>query len=176
VPWYCVLAGNPAGTGTSFTTILVPRSSQLEAKPDTKNGKGRCDQSTVDFDPGCEVSAMPLRSIVGPDKMFPPWNEIKNMYPDALDSFSSPGHDLVIVVVQGKLIVAPVLNGKVARSLARIQINGRPVMVQWSLGAYVDRWTAQLKPFLSTYEYKPNRLRSDDRRRRADDCLTVQPE
>jgi hypothetical protein len=108
------------------------------------------------YSAGCDVSSvLPPRSMVGEDEVFPAWNEIKNAYPDALDSFASPGHDLVIVVVPGRLIIAPVSNGKVGRSLARVQADGTPVMVQWALGNYVDRWTAQLKPFLSPYKYKP---------------------
>ena len=108
------------------------------------------------YSAGCDVSSiLPPRSMVGADEIYPAWNEIKNTYPDALDSFASPGHDLVIVVVPGGLIIAPVSNGKVGRSVARVQADDTPVMVQWALGNYVDRWTAQLKPFLSPYEYKP---------------------
>ena len=39
----------PGWDGDFLYNDPLPRSRQLEAKPDTKNGKGRRDQSTVDF-------------------------------------------------------------------------------------------------------------------------------
>lgn len=101
----------------------------------------------------CEVSALPPRTMVGADQLFPPWNVIKNAYPDAVDAFSSPAHDVVLLVLPDRLIVAPIQDGKPGRSLLRIQSSGRPVMVQWAIGKYVARWTEQLSSSFKPYVY-----------------------
>ncbi len=101
----------------------------------------------------CAVSKLPPKYMVGADQLFPPWNIIKNAYPDAVDAFSSPGRDIVLLVLPDRLIVAPIQDGKPGRSLLRIQSSGRPVMVQWAIGKYVARWTEQLSSSFKPYIY-----------------------
>jgi len=101
----------------------------------------------------CPISELPPRSMVGADQLLPPWNVIKNAYPDAVDAFSSPARDIVLLVLPDRLIVAPIQDGKPGRSLLRLQSSGRPVMVQWAVGRYVERWTEQLSPTFKPYVY-----------------------
>jgi tetratricopeptide (TPR) repeat protein len=99
----------------------------------------------------CPVSVPPPVSMVGNNELFPEWKKIKSAYPAAEDAFSSPSHDLLLIVVPGQLIIASVLNGKVGESLAKINLIEGPVMVQWAIGKYVDAWTKELAPHFHAY-------------------------
>jgi hypothetical protein len=99
----------------------------------------------------CPVSLTPPKSIVGYDELFPAWKTIQASYPKAEDAFSSPTHDLILLLAKNELIVAPLQEGRVGKPLAQIEIDGKPVMVQWATGKYVDAWTEQLTPYFETY-------------------------
>jgi len=102
----------------------------------------------------CAVSIVPPKSIVAQSELFPHWKDIKDVYPDADDAFSSPNHDVLLVFYQNRLMVAPVRQGKVGKPVLRLELNGKPVMVEWALGRYVDVWTKQLAPYFGTYRPK----------------------
>src|SRR6267378_7742161 len=99
----------------------------------------------------CPVSISPPKSMVGENDLFPEWKKIKSAYPGAEDAFSSPSHDLLLVVAFGKLIAVPVLNGEIGKPLAQINLTNGPVMVQWAIGKYVDAWTKELTPYFQAY-------------------------
>jgi hypothetical protein len=103
----------------------------------------------------CAVSLVPPKNVVAQTELFPRWKEIKDAYPDADDAFSSPSHDLLLVFYQNRLMVAPVRGGQVGKALLRLEVNGKPVMVEWALGKYVDVWTKRLSPHFGTYTPKP---------------------
>ena len=103
---------------------------------------------------GCAVSVLPPKSIVGFDQTFSGWKAVKEVYPDAEDAFFSPGHDLILIFYGNRLIAAPMRDGKVGKSLARVEIAGKPVMVQWAIGKYVDIWTKELTPYFGAYTPK----------------------
>lgn len=102
----------------------------------------------------CDLSILPPPSIVGPDTFLPAWNIIKDVYPDAGDAFTSPRHDLILIFCGQKLVVAPVRNGRVGKSLLRLEVSGKPVMVQWATGLYVDKWTSELSRYFHQYSLK----------------------
>ena len=112
----------------------------------------------------CPVSLKPPKSIVGYDELFPAWKTIRASYPNAEDAFSSPTHDLILLFAKNELIVAPLQEGRVGKALAKIQIDGKPVMVQWATGKYVDAWTEQLTPYFETYMTQAERDLAQNRR------------
>jgi len=111
------------------------------------------------YSTNCAVSLVPPKDIVAQTDLFPIWKEIKDVYPDAEDAFSSPNHDMLLVFYQNRLMIAPVRQGKVGKPLLRLEAHGKPVMVEWALGRYVDLWTKQLAPYFGTYapKEKPDR-------------------
>jgi tetratricopeptide (TPR) repeat protein len=116
----------------------------------------------------CPVSILPPKTIVGPEQLFPEWASIHTAFPNALDAFSSPTHDLLLVFNQDSLKVVAVRDGKIANVLAQLQIEGRPVMVQWATGKYVEAWTGELQPYFSAYTYvSPSDRAEADARRKA---------
>jgi hypothetical protein len=112
----------------------------------------------------CPVSLTPPKSIVGYDELFPPWKTIRASYPKAEDGFSSPTHDLILILSENQLIVAPVQEGRVGKPVAQIEIDGKPVMVQWATGKYVDAWTEQLTPYFETYMTQAERDLAQNRK------------
>lgn len=104
---------------------------------------------------GCYVSVAPPKSMVGYNEVYPAWDAIKDAFPDAEDVFSSPSHDMILVLYENRLMAAPVERGKVGRAIARLEVIGKPVMVQWALGKYVDVWTKELTPHFGEYTPKP---------------------
>ncbi len=99
----------------------------------------------------CALSVLPPKRIVGSNELFPEWRRIKATYPDAEDAFSSPSHDLLLVTGNSHLIIVPVHDGKIGKSLADIDLFDQPVMVQWAIGKYVDAWTNELTPYFHAY-------------------------
>lgn len=102
----------------------------------------------------CAVSLLPPRSVVEQSELFPTWKEIKDVYPDAEDAFGSPARDMLLVFYQNRLMVAPVQQGKVGKPLLRLEMNGKPVMVEWALGKNVDVWTKKLSAYFGAYQPK----------------------
>jgi len=109
----------------------------------------------------CAVSILPPKGIVGSDDLFPNWKQIKSAYPAAEDAFSSPSHDLLLIVAVGHLIVAPLHDNKIGDPLADITLTGNPVMVQWAIGKYVDAWTKELTPYFHAYAPASSLSQSD---------------
>lgn len=97
----------------------------------------------------CAVSILPPKNIVGYDQMFPEWKAIAAAYPKAEDAFSSPTHDLILVFSENRLIVASLHEGRVGKPVAQMEISGKPAMVQWATGKYVDGWSKELSPYFS---------------------------
>jgi tetratricopeptide (TPR) repeat protein len=114
----------------------------------------------------CPVSALPPASIVGRDELFPDWKLIQAAYPNAQDAFSSPAHDLLLVFSEGSLQVLEVRDGKIGNTLAQLQIEGQPIMVQWVTGRYTDAWTNELKPDFETYRFVSESERQAAKNRR----------
>lgn len=104
---------------------------------------------------GCYVSVAPPKSMVGYNEVYPAWDAIKDAFPDAEDVFSSPSHDMILVLYENRLMAALVQGRKVGRPIARLEVIGKPVMVQWALGKYVDVWTKELMPYFGEYTPKP---------------------
>jgi hypothetical protein len=115
------------------------------------NRKWRYDWLFGGADASCTVSVLPLKNLVGDNELFPDWKQIKSTFPAAEDAFSSPPHDLLLVLTGLKLIVAPVHDGKIGKSLGEITLTGKPVMVQWAIGRYVDAWTNELTHYFDLY-------------------------
>lgn len=102
----------------------------------------------------CGVSLLPPKSMVAQIDLFPAWKKIKDVYPDAEDAFTSPAHDMLLVFYRNRLMVSPLRQSEVGKPLLRLEVNGKPVMVEWALGRYVDAWTKQLTPYFGVYRAK----------------------
>jgi len=99
----------------------------------------------------CAFSVLPPKRTVGSNELFPEWKQIKSTYPAAEDAFSSPSHELLLVVGHSHLIIVPLHDGKIGKPLADIDLFDQPVMVQWAIGKHVDAWTNVLTRYFHAY-------------------------
>lgn len=101
-------------------------------------------ESFGDFD----IPLIPSRDIVGYDSLFPSWSIIKQRVPEALDAYSSPNKNFVVVITKDKLLIYTIINNNLgANPLEVINLNDSEtaVMSQWATGNYVKAWDEQMK-------------------------------
>ena len=80
--------------------------------------------------------------------MFPNWNIIKKKIPDALDAYSSPDKNFVVVLTSSKVLIYNIINNDLAPSpieTLNLRKNEVAVMSQWATGSYVNTWDDQMK-------------------------------
>lgn len=89
------------------------------------------------------IPAIPPKELVAHDNLYPSWSNIKENVPDAVDAFSSPLENFIIVLTQKHILAYSVENGMMAPTpLTEISlIEGEiPIMAQWATGNYVNSW------------------------------------
>lgn len=117
---------------------------------DRKNGywvfKGRVNykQNDEELYKDFNIKAIPPVEIVSFDEMVVPWNMLKSQIPQALDVFSSPNGEFIIVVTHSNLLIYPISNGELMsrEPIKRIPIpnNSSIVMSEWAVGKYTETW------------------------------------
>lgn len=124
-----------------------------------KNGKwllrGRLNYSNssvkneyVDFNVPIEAP----ENLVNYDSLFPSWEVIKQKVPSAIDGYTSPNKDIVVVLTNSKLLVYAikenVLGGLPLREL-KLKNSEVSVMAQWATDDYVKIWSEEVKKLQS---------------------------
>lgn len=89
-----------------------------------------------------EVPLPPPQSLAGRNQLAVPWAKVKSTVPDAVDAFSAPAQDFVVIVQRSRLTAHPVANGEIEPAVLtlRLRPETRPVMARWAVGARVQRW------------------------------------
>ena len=114
--------------------------------------KGRLDidGSGEDFN----IGLMPEGKLLNYDKLHVTWDEIKERIPMALDAYTSPAEDILIVVTGNFIMVYPIEEGQIAEKPIRkigIRKGETVIMAEWATGDYVSRWEKsfnQINPFI----------------------------
>lgn len=120
---------------------------------DRKNGhwmlKGRFnyieekEQLYKDFN----IKSIPPREIVQYDELAIPWSLIKSRFPQAIDAFTSPNQDVILIVTRENIeIYAMRENDILQEKLGNIEIgtNQKIVMAEWGLGKYASLWEKEI--------------------------------
>jgi hypothetical protein len=105
---------------------------------------------------------LPL-AVTGHDTLVMPWTSIVAAVPKAIDAFSSPAADMLIVVAPSELQVFEVRGQSLGQKLVTVPA-GQVVMIQWALGGNVARWTAAVRQFATKPLREPT-IRSASQRR-----------
>lgn len=105
----------------------------------------------------CELQTRLPRSITGWDSLTVPWEVVKKRIPKALDAYSSPRGDLLVVVTPRELVVHRTSGVTIGRMLGRATweaVMGAQtmdvddprvaVMAQWATGSGAARWGREL--------------------------------
>jgi uncharacterized protein YgiM (DUF1202 family) len=99
------------------------------------------------------------KSVVGSETLYPDWQAIKKLVPEAVDAFSSPSKDLLVVLTESSLFAFSISKGKVSQQPALHILFKQPLMVvmaHWAEGQYVSNWMEEIqnlgpKPKLSWF-------------------------
>lgn len=113
-------------------------------------GRLKLEKENEDF----TIGMMPVDKLINYDELHVPWDIIKEKIPMALDAYTSPNKELLIVVTGNFIMVYTLDQGEISdKPLRKIMIKkGESViMAEWATGDYVDRWEKsfnQVKPYM----------------------------
>lgn len=89
----------------------------------------------------------PPQALVGPDSFAIGWDAVLDKHPDAVDAYTSPGGDTLVVVTPHFICVYAIADQKIGALLKRIAIDSPSVIAaQWATGENVDRWSETIVP------------------------------
>lgn len=90
-----------------------------------------------------QVKTAPPKEIVHYDELVIPWNIIKARIPEAIDAFTSPNEDIIIVITRNEILIYPIIeNDILLNELGKIKLSGKDtiIMAEWGLGRYTSLW------------------------------------
>jgi hypothetical protein len=100
----------------------------------------------ADFD----IPLKPPATLVSHDELNPSWEKVVEKVPAAIDAFSSPGKDLLVVLTKDELTVHSVSGNDIGASVLTLTLNEEEaaVMIQWAQGTHVQRWTDDIGNYI----------------------------
>lgn len=103
------------------------------------------------------INIIPPKEIVQYDELLVSWSLIKSRFPQAIDAFTSPNEDVILIVTRNAIDIYPIVDGDIlAGKLANIELdsNQKIIMTEWSRGKYVSLWEDEvLKNDILEIEY-----------------------
>lgn len=94
------------------------------------------------------IKAIPPKMMVSYDELTIPWNIINTQFPRAVDIFSSPNGEFIIVVTNSELQIYPTENGEIMSlepiAIVEIPSNASIVMSEWATGRYPSIWQNEM--------------------------------
>jgi len=87
-------------------------------------------------------------NLVNYDSLFPSWEVIKQKVPNAIDGYTSPNKDIVVVLTSSKLLIYAIKDNVLGGSpLKDVQLKSSEVaiMAQWATDNYVGIWSEEVK-------------------------------
>lgn len=98
------------------------------------------------------IKAIPPKELVNYDVLAIPWDRIKSKIPEAIDAFTSPNEDIVVVITRADILVYPIEDKEVSlRELGKIKLDTSDavVMAEWSTGRYTPLWEEEVLRHIS---------------------------
>lgn len=89
------------------------------------------------------IRAIPPKEVVHFDQLFVPWNAIKTKVPEAVDAFTSPNEDIVLIVTHNNILIYTMENGYISDiPLSKIPLESteKIIMLEWGIGRYGPIW------------------------------------
>ena len=85
-------------------------------------------------------------SIVRRNQLQPSWEQIKTFAPDAIDAFSSPEREFVVILRPSRLTAHPVSDGRIGPASVNVRVRpgATAVMARWATGPRVQRWAEHI--------------------------------
>jgi len=89
------------------------------------------------------IKTVPPKELVNYDELAIPWSIIKSKVPEAVDAFTSPNEDIIIVVTRNNLLIYSIQDNEISKQeLGKIKIDSSDniVMAEWGTGRYTILW------------------------------------
>ncbi|OZV11857.1 hypothetical protein CIW83_12505 [Tissierella sp. P1] len=103
------------------------------------------------------IKTIPPKELVNYDELAIPWNVIKSKVPEAIDAYTSPNEDIIIIVTRNNLLIYSINNHEISqKELGRIKIDNSEtiIMAEWATGRYTMLWEEEfLKNEAEAVEY-----------------------
>ena len=106
-------------------------------------GKINSQHPFTDFD----ISYATPKVLTTYDDLFPSFNAIKTIVPSAIDAYSSPNRDFIVVLTTTELKVFNLNGDTLGENPLTLKLTEgeTPVMSHWATGNYVDQWQKKVK-------------------------------
>ncbi len=89
------------------------------------------------------IKSIPPKEVVYYDELSIPWSAIKMKVPEAIDAFTSPNDDIIVILTHNNILVYLIDEGEIADiPVAKIKLKTaeRVVMAEWAIGRYPVLW------------------------------------
>lgn len=136
------------------------KNSPIDLKPDEENFglfrrngcwifKGRYNFIEEDKDQYTDfnIQYIPPKEIVQYDEVSIPWNTIKSKVPEAIDAFTSPNDDMILIMTADKILVYLIYEGSISdipASKIELKSGEVPIMAEWAIGTYPLLWEDEI--------------------------------
>jgi hypothetical protein len=105
------------------------------------------------------INYPPTKKLINHDKLFVPWNSIKEVVPSAFDAYTAYNGRLVFIITKDKLSIYEISKGKIiAQPIGSIDLKADEsiVMCEWAVGSQnVERWAKVVNSVAGDYTKKP---------------------
>ncbi|WP_353096470.1 hypothetical protein [Tissierella praeacuta] len=89
------------------------------------------------------IKTIPPKELVNYDELTIPWSIIKSKIPEAIDAFTSPNEDIIIIVTRNNLLLYSINNNEISqKEIGSIKMDNSEtiVMAEWATGRYATLW------------------------------------
>lgn len=89
------------------------------------------------------LNIIPTNGIINYDELCVSWNDIKGKVPDAVDAFTSPNKDILIILDKKNLLVYSIIDNEISNKpieIITLGNNEKVVMIEWAVGEYAEKW------------------------------------
>ncbi|MFA5576836.1 MAG: hypothetical protein WCZ27_00795 [Tissierellaceae bacterium] len=93
------------------------------------------------------IKTIPPKELVSYDQLAIAWDRIKSKIPEAIDAFTSPNEDILIVVTRNSILIYPIEEDEISlKELGKIRLGASDsiVMAEWATGRYTPLWEEEV--------------------------------
>ena len=93
------------------------------------------------------IKTIPPKELVNYDDLAIPWGKIKAKVPNALDAFTSPDEDIIIIETGNSILIYSIYDNEISQQeLGKIKKDSYDtiIMAEWSTGRYTNLWEEEL--------------------------------
>jgi hypothetical protein len=93
------------------------------------------------------IKTIPPKELVNYDELAIPWNVIKSKVPEAIDAFSSPNEDIILIVTRNNVLIYEIHDHEISpKEIGKVKLNSSDsiVMAEWAAGRYTMIWEEEV--------------------------------